>query len=132
MHQLRDRTLRDQFAREACEAWVRRELRKADFATTDAVNGPPFKKMRKVALLFFNESKPVRASIRSAHFEDHHDGEPEQRTLLKEVMELRAEVSSLKSVVSEVGELRAAFKELLDRKTDLADIKCYSCGRKGH
>lgn len=132
LRQLRDRALRDQFARGAREAWVRRELRRIDLATTDAVNGSPFDTMRKEALLLFNESEPVRASIRSVHFKDHHDGEPEQSTLLKEVMELRAEVSSLKSVVSEVGELRAALKELLDRKTELADMECYSCGRKGH
>lgn len=69
--------------------------------------------MRKELLVRFNGSEPVRAaSIRTDHFGDDHDGRHKQCALMKKVLELQVKVSSLKSAVDELGNLRAALKEL--------------------
>lgn len=137
LRQLRDRALRDQFVRGARETWVRRELRRIDLATTTNGDVSPFEVMRKEALLLFNDTETVRTPrVRLAHLESnvettqnkseelYHDS-----ALHKEVMQLRAEVTALKSTV---GELRDMVQLLNRPKQHLSNNECYTCGKKGH
>lgn len=126
---LKDSTLRDQFAKGAREAWVRRELRRIALAHPD----DGFQKIRE-ALLLFQDSKPQRqARVREAQVSSLQEGNVAE-SLLKELTALREEVVVLRKVALEVDELRQMMKAMgtPKQRRPLSKIRCYNCGEMGH
>lgn len=142
LRQLKDHALRAQFVKGARETWVRRELRRIDMAT----EGKPFSKMRNEALLLFDDpgltERRTRVSVRETQNEIAGDKmvsanavvhRQEDIRLVNEVIELRKELQSFKSVGNEVKELKAMVTKLVEKKSrPAAETVCFICREIGH
>lgn len=135
LRHLRDRALRDQFARGAREAWVRRELRRIDLATTGS-----FEDMRRETLVLFSDPEPLVRKVRVREVEEQMEtpvatvSSPTLvSTLAREVAEMKGEIEELKAVKYEIHELKGMVKQLIEKRNrPMAEIKCFNCNQFGH
>ena len=119
-----ERTLRNQFAENVFDKWLRRELKKS-LRSRPSIT---FNELRKEAVVLSLDREVHSPRRTPKHEASVYTEAASDSAMVNLIKEMRDELSSLRSEVKELQKTKSTPKEWTQRK----ERKCYECHEPGH